>query len=95
MKFYSILTALAFSFFINIFFTPDAYAAGSDVFPPYVQYNRIDSDSLDTGTVAFKGELIFDFVFHKLGDFWYTRKDPLGLNKYHNYKPVDPLTGRP
>lgn len=95
MKFYSILTALAFSFFINILFTPDAHAAGSDVFPPYVQYNRIDSDGLDTGTIAFKGEFIFDFVFHKLGDFWYTRKDLLGLNKYHNYKPVDPLTGLP
>ncbi|MDR1195835.1 MAG: OmpA family protein [Endomicrobium sp.] len=94
MKFYLILTALVFSLFINIFFVSSSHAGGSDVFTPYVQYNRIDSDNLDTGTIAIKGEFIFDFIYHKLGDYWYTSKDPLGINKYFNYKPKD-SSGQP
>lgn len=94
MKFYPILTALVLSFLVNIFSSPNAYAAGSDVFPSYVSYNRIDSNELEEGSIAFKGEFIFDFIFHKLGDGWYTRSDLLGLNKFHNYKPIDPSTGR-
>ncbi|MCL1972507.1 MAG: OmpA family protein [Endomicrobia bacterium] len=90
MKFYSILIALVFSLLVNLFHNSYAYAAGSSIFSPYVNYNRLDADSLETGTIAFKGELIFDFIFHKLGGGWYTSTDSLGLNKFFNYDPSNP-----
>ncbi|MCL2144710.1 MAG: OmpA family protein [Endomicrobia bacterium] len=86
MRYYWIITVLSFFLLINIFSNSSVYAAGSDVFSPYVSYNRLDSDNLDTGTIAFKGEMVFDFVFHKLGEDWYTSRDPLGINKFFNYK---------
>jgi len=58
----------------------------ADAFEPYAYCNRIDAENMDTGSVRLKGELDLDFVFHKLGDGWSSRPDPMGINKIFNYK---------
>lgn len=63
----------------------------ANIFKPYSKYNRINYESMETGTIEIKGELTFDAVFHKLGDNWIKRSDPSGLNKFFNYVPsTDP-----
>ena len=85
MRFYSILTLLFFSLLTSMVCAPNVHA---DFFAPYSKYTRIDSDSLDTGTISVKGEFIFDFIFHKLGENWAVRsEEKLGVNKYFSYRP--------
>jgi len=64
-----------------------ASIAYADVFPPYESFNRLSPDTQDTGTVDIKGELTFDYIFHKVGDDWIVRPGPDGLNKLFNYVP--------
>lgn len=84
MKVKTDLKCLIFFFFILLIFM--CSVAFADVFEPYVHYNRIDTDSMDTGSVRFKGELDLDFVFHKLMNGWSSQPDPMGINKIFNYK---------
>lgn len=59
----------------------------ADVFSPYAKYNRLSYENMDTGTILIKGEFIFDYVFHKLGDNWTVSPDLSGMNKIFRYRP--------
>ncbi len=85
MRFYSQLAVLAF--FILSCLACAVSNARADVFSPYTSYNRIKHENMETGTIEIKGELIFEGVFHRLGENWVTTPDKLGLNKYFNYMP--------
>jgi outer membrane protein OmpA-like peptidoglycan-associated protein len=58
----------------------------ADAFSPYAYFNRIDTEAMESGSIRFKGELDLDFVFHKLGNEWFSHPDPMGINKIFNYK---------
>ncbi|MCL2485109.1 MAG: OmpA family protein [Endomicrobia bacterium] len=84
MRLRHILSALIFFFLFSSAYAFNAYA---DFFPPYAKYNRINAADQETGMIAFKAELTFDHVFHKLGENWVVSPDALGINKIFNYKP--------
>jgi outer membrane protein OmpA-like peptidoglycan-associated protein len=58
----------------------------ADAFSPYAYFNRIDTETMESGSIRLKGELDLDFVFHKLGNGWSSHPDPMGINKIFNYK---------
>ncbi|MCL2335575.1 MAG: OmpA family protein [Endomicrobia bacterium] len=64
-------------------------AARADVFPYYERFNRLSPDTQDTGTIDIKGEMTFDYIFHKAGDGWIVNPGLDGLNKLFNYVPSE------
>ncbi|MDR1695642.1 MAG: OmpA family protein [Endomicrobium sp.] len=86
MRFRQIFSALIFFFLLSSAYALSAYA---DFFDPYfrTKYNRINTDEMEKGEIAFKSELTFDYVFHRLGEHWVTKPDALGINKGFDYMP--------